>query len=81
MKQWRWKHINRKGFFGTRLFVKHQGVVSADTIGSAKRQAAKAMREIDRKIKWRGRWYNEAKGWVMYDIWYNSNNYIVVKPA
>ena len=82
MKKWKWKHINRKGFFGTRLkFVKRQGIVSAKTLGSAKRQAAKAVREQDRDNEWRGRWYDETGGWRMYDIGHNSNNYIVVKPA
>ena len=81
MKKWKWKHINRKGFFGDRLFVKRQGVVRAETIAGAKRQAAKAIREQDRENEWRGRWYDETKGWVMYDIGHNSNNFIVVKPA
>ena len=59
MKKWKWKHINRKGFFGTRRFVKRQGIVNAETLGSAKRQAAKAVREQDRNNEWRGRWYDE----------------------
>ena len=81
MKQWKWKHINRKGFFGTRQFVKRQGIVRAETLGSAKRQAAKAVREQDRTRKWTDRWYNKGDGSYMYANSFNSNNYIVVKPA
>ena len=81
MKKWKWKRIHRKGFFGTRQFVKMQGIVSAETLASAKRQAAEAVRKQDRSSEWRGRWYDETKGWVMYDIGHNSDNYIVVKPA
>ena len=61
MKQWKWKHVNRKGRWGTRRFVKRQGVVNAERMGSAKRQAVKAVREQDITRKWTDRWYPDER--------------------
>ena len=71
MKQWRWKHINVKGFFGTRRFVKGQGVVDAETLGAAKRKAAQAVRKYDDR-QWSDPWYNEKGVATMYANHYGS---------